>query len=219
MPFDLELASSRGIVLKRFSWQENGVLAVVFSEGFGKIILSDPLMKKKERLGGKTDLFSLIEFTFIKNDRTEYQRLVMAESLDKFMWVYRDPLSLALASLLTEVVDKVYPVFSKQAEVFELLKFFFSFSENKLSIDEIFFRMIFFLVRLTLFLGGGFLDVNENIKQSDVDTSEGSFNPNILERWFSGESDIKKILKGLVKNIENHWDINLQSKKVLYQLM
>lgn len=108
-------------VIRSSRMTESSRLLTLFSRELGKVKgVAKGSERPKSRLGGKIELFNLIECDFYKKETAELGTLSDAGLLDDFKGIAEEPRKFGFASAWCEVLDKASHTEEPHPETFEL---------------------------------------------------------------------------------------------------
>lgn len=105
---------------------ESSRVLTLFSREMGKVKgVGKGVGRPKSKLGGKVELFNLIEGDFYKKETSELGILSDAGLLEDFRHISEDPRKFGFASAWCEVLDKTLQLEEPHSEIFKLTTEFF----------------------------------------------------------------------------------------------
>ena len=116
-----------GIVLKRVSRDEKGIVSSVFTKSNGKVkVFSRGTEKMKSRLRPSLEVFSLSDFYLLKNDEnSQFYRLLGANCITQFGGLRESLKKIAAACVIAELTEVFMQPEDASEEVFDLVAEYF----------------------------------------------------------------------------------------------
>jgi len=140
---------SLGIVLRRWPYSENSLVAHLISPEHGMVsVLAKGVYRLASGKAGVLDTHALVRFSFHERPNQELSTLAHAELLDRFSAISRRRKSLQVSAILAELAELAAPAGQKSPQVFLALVESFQELQAGANPDELLARRTFQFLRL-----------------------------------------------------------------------
>lgn len=114
------LLKTQGIIIKKSNLGEVDRLLTIYTENLGKILVKAKSVRKNQaKLKGHLELFSHSHLMIAPG--RGFDIITGAETIESFLILHQDLLSLAGAHYLSELVDKLIPAPEKDINIWKLI--------------------------------------------------------------------------------------------------
>lgn len=169
------MEKTKGFVIKTLKYGDTSAILKVFTEEFGTIsfLLKGFFNPKKKTLRSLQFPFAMAEFSFKRNKKSDLILASQITQTHEFTSLFQHPVKMLMVQFLAEITHLVLKEESENKNLFDFIEnslILFNHKETHFADFH-----LFFLTRLTLFLG--FYPNLNHIEYPYFDLQEGTFIP------------------------------------------